>query len=191
VLPSIEQVKLNTSLVSFSRLGPTVVCTYETTVWHKPVFLNIWLINGENLSLWEYFLRSVHSIDYLNYLFPSPEKRECWMVFAFKVDGDFEKVLKKELEDTFKNKRIRDLRSKFEDGKLNENEKKEYEKYEEENRMALERMKSFMGKFSREDYRKQLEQNKIDFMGNWAVNEIQRQLDQVKAWEGNFERMFD
>jgi len=44
VYPSKEKVNLETSLVAFSRLGPNIVCTYETTVWHKPVFLNIYLL---------------------------------------------------------------------------------------------------------------------------------------------------
>lgn len=191
VYPSEEEANLRTSLVAFSRLGSHVVCTYDTTVWRKPVFLNIWLLNGENLSVWDKFLRSIHSADYLNYLFPSPENSECWMVFAFKVDDEFEKVLKEELEDTFKDIRRRNLTSKFEDGKLNENEKKEYEKYEEENKEALERVKSTMKKFSSQDYREQLERNKVDFIGNWAANEIQRQLDQVKGWRGNLEKIFD
>jgi hypothetical protein len=70
------------------------------------------------------------------------------------------------------------------DGKLNENEKKEYEK-------ALEKFKSTMEKLSREDYRKQLLQKKLEFFGNWAVNETQRQLDQAKTLRANFEKMFD
>lgn len=189
--PLPEKINPDTYLVTFSRFGATAVCTYETTVWTKPVFLTIELLNGENLSLWQKFLKLVSSAEYLGYLFPYPYKVDCWMVSSFKVDDGFEKVLREELEKTVRDVRIRTLKSKLEEKKLSENEKREYEKYEQENKEALERGKSLLTKFSDKDYRDQLERKRIEFYGNWIENEIQSQLKQVKTWRADFDKIFE